>query len=70
MRGILERNVMRYYLAIDAYLATLARPAAQRFHARLGHWADAAASYPRQLLDFERTEYVAMKEKEYRRQQQ
>ena len=30
IRGALERNTMRYYLAVDAYLHALASPAPQR----------------------------------------
>jgi hypothetical protein len=68
LRGVLERNAMRYYLAIDASIATMDAPAATRLEARLDHWADAAERYPRQLLDFERESYVAMKKNEYARQ--
>jgi hypothetical protein len=68
LRGVLERNAMRYYLAIDAFIAAMDAPAAEQLEARLDHWADAAERYPRQLLDFERDSYVAMKKNEYARQ--
>ena len=64
MRGVLERNTMRYFLAIDAYLGSLAVPEAQRLEKRLGDWYAAAARYPRQLNEMERAEYFAMKRRE------
>lgn len=69
MRGAVERNTMRYYLAIDAYLASLAVPASQQFEKRLQHWFDATERYPRQLHEIERAAYISMKRSEYQRQQ-
>jgi hypothetical protein len=61
MRGVLERNTMRYFLAIDAYLNTLSTPQAARQQKRLIEWFDAAERYPRQLHEMTREEYMAMK---------
>jgi hypothetical protein len=47
MRGTVERNTMRYYLAIEAYLASLDKPPAQQLEARLHHWFDATEQYAR-----------------------
>lgn len=69
MRGAVERNTMRYYLAIDTYLASLAVPASQQFEQRLQHWFDATERYPRQLHEIDRTAYISMKRSEYQRQQ-
>ncbi len=69
MRGAVERNTMRYYLAIDAYLASLAVPASQQFEKRLQHWFDATERYPRQLHEIDRAAYLSMKRSEYKRQQ-
>jgi hypothetical protein len=69
MRGAVERNTMRYYLAIDAYLASLAVPASQQSEKRLQHWFDATERYPRQLHEIDRTAYLSMKRSEYKRQQ-
>lgn len=69
MRGAVERNTMRYYLAIEAYLASLDRPADQQFDARLDHWFNATEQYARQLHEVDKTSYVVMKKKEYLRQQ-
>jgi hypothetical protein len=69
VRGVVERNTMRYYLAIDAYLDSLAAPPAQRQEHRLQHWFAATERYPRQLHELDEAEYLAMKRKEIARQQ-
>ena len=68
MRGTVERNTMRYYLAIEAYLASLSQPPAQQFDARLGYWFDATEEYPQQLHEVDRSSYFSMKKDEYQRQ--
>ena len=69
MRGTVERNTMRYYLAIEAYLASLSRPAAQQLDARLQHWFDATEQFSQQLHETDRSSYLSMKRDEYSRQQ-
>jgi hypothetical protein len=69
VRGIAERNTMRYYLAIDAYLGGLATPPAARFEKRLQSWYAATERYARQLHEVDRADYVEMKRAEYLRQQ-
>ena len=69
VRGAIERNTMRYYLAIDAYLGALATPAAERFEQSLERWFSATELYPRQLREVDRDTYFAMKRSEYLRQQ-
>ena len=68
MRGAIERNTMRYYLAIEAYLASLKAPAAQQFNVRLEHWFKATEQYPRQLHEVDLDSYLTMKKNEYQRQ--
>jgi len=65
MRGVVERNTMRYYLAIDAYLAA---PGAGQAERRLSGWFDATEQYRRQLHELERVAYLAMKRREIARQ--
>lgn len=67
MRGIMERNTMRYYLAIEAYLGSLATPQPQRVDRRLADWYAAQARYPRQLHEMGREDYIEMKQREIRR---
>jgi len=69
MRGLAERNTMRYYLAIDAYLGALASPPPLQFQKRLQSWYSATEQYPRQLRELDRTTYFDMKRSEYLRQQ-
>ena len=69
VRGAIERNTMRYYLAIDAYLGALATPAPARFEQSLERWFNATELYPRQLREIDRDTYFAMKRSEYLRQQ-
>lgn len=64
--GATERNTMRYFLAIDAYLGTLLAPAPQRLAQRLESWFAASERYPRQLHEMERGEYLALKQHEAR----
>jgi hypothetical protein len=69
LRGVIERNAMRYYLAIDAYLGALALPRAEQPEKRIREWITNVERYPRQLHEMERDEYLAMKRKELARQQ-
>ena len=68
-RGVIERNTMRYYLAIEAYLGALSAPAAQQLDKRLNDWHTSVERYPLQLHELERGAYLDMKHKEVRRQQ-
>jgi hypothetical protein len=64
VRGVVERNTMRYYLAIDAYLDA---PGPQGLDRRLAQWFDATEAYARQLHEMERDDYLAMKRNEFQR---
>jgi hypothetical protein len=68
VRGAVERNAMRYYLAIDAYLDTMEAPSAQRVDKRINEWFSATERYPKQLREMDRNAYVTMKREEYGRQ--
>ena len=68
--GLLERNTMRYYLAIDAYLSAYSLPAAEQFERRIREWYASTERYAAQLHEMEQNEYLDMKRKEMRRQQQ
>jgi hypothetical protein len=67
VRGVIERNTMRYYLAIEGYLAASALPTAQQPEQRLQNWFSAVERYPRQLHEMERDEYLSMKHRELAR---
>ena len=66
VRGIVERNAVRYYLAIQAYLDE--SPAPEYYERRLARWYDLTERYATQLHELERTEYLQYKRQE--RQQQ
>lgn len=66
-RGVIERNTMRYYLAIEAYLGALALPAPQQQARRLSDWHAGTERYPLQLRELGREEYLAMKRREIAR---
>lgn len=68
VRGAIERNTMRYYLAVETYLGSLSAPVATRQERRLNDWFSANARYPLQLHEVERADYLAMKRKEIQRQ--
>lgn len=68
VRGVVERNTMRYYLAIDAYLDSLALPKAQQQDKRLRDWFTATERYAKQLHEMDEAEYLQMKQREVARQ--
>ena len=67
--GLLERNTMRYYLAIDAYLVAFSLPPAEQFERRIQEWYASTQRYAAQLHEMEQNEYLEMKRKEMKRQQ-
>lgn len=69
VRGAIERNVMRYYLAVDAHLASLNAPPDQQLDKRIQTWFNATERYARQLHEMDRQAYVSLKRGEYERQQ-
>jgi len=68
LRGIAERNVMRYYLAIEAHLGALSAPPEARAEKSMRDWFAATERYPVQLHELDRSDYLEMKRAEYRRQ--
>ena len=64
VRGLVERNTMRYYLAIDDYVGA---PAPAQLEQRLNTWFDATERYPRQLHEIDKGDYLAMKRVEAKR---
>ena len=69
MRGVAERNTMRYYLAVESYLGSLALPPGRQFSNRIERWFDATERYRAQLHEMDRADYLSMKRSEYARQQ-
>lgn len=70
LRGVAERDVVCYYLAILSYLDALKIPAEQRFEKRVSQWYDFAALYKKQLLGkMEEEEYLTYKRQGRKSQQ-
>jgi hypothetical protein len=70
VRGVVERNTMRYYLAVESYLGTLDAPAADRIEKRLRAFHAALERYPLQLHELELAEYLQIKRRDASRVQQ
>ena len=64
LRGAIERNTMRYYLAVEAYLGSLSAPPAQQREKRLKAWFKATERYP-QLYEITEKQYLSMKQEEF-----
>ena len=64
VRGVTERNTMRYFLAVEAYLN-----APDDVDRRMLDWFMANERYPRQLHEMDRAPYLDMKRREVRRQE-
>ena len=69
MRAVVERNTMRYYLAIEAFLGALSAAPAEQRERRLELWHAGAQRYPQQLQSPTSDAYLTMKRKEIQRQQ-
>lgn len=65
VRGVIERNVMRYHLAIDTFLTTQHLPDQARRDAALKHWFEQNDRYPLQLHEMAVEEYLAIKHREW-----
>ena len=69
MRGVIERNTMRYFLAVEAYLGALQVPETEQVAKRLRDWYDGTERYAAQLHEIGRDDYLRMKQNEIQRQQ-
>ncbi|MFZ5998290.1 MAG: hypothetical protein ACOYW7_12500 [Nitrospirota bacterium] len=68
VKGAVERNAMRSYLAIVSYMDTLELSGEQRLEQRLNRWYDLTERYREQLHEVEKSEYIAGKKQGYRTQ--
>ncbi len=65
---MLERNVVRYLLALRAFMQTHAIVGLEGMRTRAAIWYDATERYAEQLHEVERDDYLRDKEKEYEHQ--
>lgn len=68
-RGAIERNAVRYYLAIDSFIDTLPCSEDSCFKTRLSEWYDLADRYKKQLHDMGKADYIGIKEHEHKNQE-
>lgn len=66
--GAVERNAVRYYFAVQAYLDSLKLPLSQQFEYRISRWYDLTAKFPRQLYEMDKGEYINNKRREHANQ--
>ena len=66
-RGMVERTTMRYYLALESYLATLEAPAPERVEKRLRAFHAGLERYPQQLHELELAEFLEIKRRDVSR---
>jgi hypothetical protein len=64
-RGAIERNAVRYYLAIQSFMNTLRYPEESRLCMRISEWYDLADRYRKQLFDLDKKDYLSFKTKEH-----
>jgi len=67
-RGAIERNVVRYYLAIQSFMDSLHFPEESRLTMRLSKWYDYTTRFRKQLFEMEKKDYMEVKAEEYKNQ--
>jgi hypothetical protein len=65
IQGIVERNSMRYFLAIQTALEA-ANTSPEKMGVRFDRWYELIQRYPRQLVEFTREEYLERKRLEHK----
>jgi hypothetical protein len=68
LHGAVERNTLRYYLALETYLSTERAPETGRYDLRLNRWFDLTERNPEQLHEMSKADYLRAKRKERRQQ--
>lgn len=64
VQAMIERNVMRYFLALQAYVDTRAIAPSERFEQQINRWFDYTERFHTQLYELPKTEYLANKRRE------
>ena len=70
MKAVIERNVMRYFLAVSVYLEAMKGTKKLDFRNLLQQWFDATERYHAQLYEYERDTYIKAKLQERLNQQE
>lgn len=69
LQGIVERNSMRYFLAIRSFLDT-AGLSSEQWENRINHWYQLAGDFERQFLEVREKDYLDTKRKEFLNREQ
>jgi hypothetical protein len=64
-RGAIERNAVRYYLAIQSFMNTLRYPEESRFSMMISEWYDLSSRYRKQLFELDKKDYLRFKAREH-----
>ena len=67
-RGSIERNAVRYYYAIEAFMNSMSYPENDRFNRRINEWYDLTNRHRKQLFELSKEDYVTFKTKEHKNQ--
>ena len=67
-RGAIERNAVRYYLAIQTFMDTVHSPPKSTFNLRISRWYDLTTRYKKQLFDMDKKDYLTFKTAEHQNQ--
>ncbi|MGJ7509583.1 hypothetical protein [Variovorax sp. GT1P44] len=67
LRGLVERNAMRYFLTLEAYLDGFSVPPPERADKRLNSWFQSIEKYPTQLHEVDLATYLAVKREDRER---
>ena len=68
VQAVIERNAMRYQLAIQAYLETAQISGEAGFERRAERWFELTSAFPSQLFEFDRETYLEHKRREWANQ--
>jgi hypothetical protein len=64
IKGMIERNAMRYYLALQTHIEQRKEPESTRFERSLSTWFDLTERFHDQLYEVPREEYLENKKRE------
>jgi hypothetical protein len=70
VKAVIERNVMRYFLALGVYLDAMKQSGKSNFRAMLQQWFGATEKYHAQLHEYDQETYIKAKLREYLNQRQ
>ena len=64
IRGVVERNSMRYYFAIQSFLDTKKDPVKTHFNRKISNWFELTEKHHKQLYEMDKKDYLKYKKME------